>query len=497
MNGWRKHAGLALMAACFVAAGLLFIPRMGIEVDEALVGSGIYPNSAPWFSVEIAGHDVPVMLMSHLGAIKALFYAVLFQLTPPRPMSLRLPTLLVAAGSLWVFFAFLERAISRRAAWVGTFLLATDTSYTLMNAIDYGPVTLQLLFKLSAVTLGLKFHQSGRRSALAGAFLCLGLGLWDKAIFGWVLVGLAVGVMVVFPREAWRHVSVRNVGIAAGALLVGAAPLVLVNILRPLETLRSNAHREQGIVWGKAITLARSLDGDVFFGHFFATQAGPHNLTLWATVLAVAALPWLWQSPARRPMLFALVSSFVTWVMMAYTAGAGAAAQHVLLLWPFQFVVISAALDQAGRAAGVGAAVVGAAGLALTGWYFVDVVRNGPSIRWTDAMDPLQHTLEDLHAPRIYVADWGLIETMQLQSEGRLPIQMADLSSDEAMRALLNQPEAIFVGHAAGLAIDPHQRATLEALAQREQFVEEPVTTVYDRNGRPAFDVFRFRKLHL
>ena len=279
--------------------------------------------------------------------------------------------------------------------------------------------------------------------------------------------------------------------------MVGALPVLLVNIARPLETLRSNAHWEQGIAWGKAITLARSLDGDVFFGHFFATQEGPHNLTLWATIVAVGALPWLWHSAARRPMLFALVSSFVTWVMMAYTAGAGAAAQHVLLLWPFQFVVISAALDQAGRAARVSAAVVGAAGLALTGWYFVDVVRNGPSIRWTDAMDPLQHTLEDLRAPRIYVADWGLIETMQLQSEGRLPIQMADLSSDEAMRALLAQEGAIFVAHASGLAIDPHQRATLEALAQREQFVEEPVTTVHDRNGRPAFDVFRFRKLHL
>ena len=82
-------------------------------------------------------------------------------------------------------------------------------------------------------------------------------------------------------------------------------------------------------MWGKAITLARSLDGDVFFGHFFATQTGPHNLTLWATIVAVGALPWLWHSPARRPMLFALVSSSVTWVMMAYTAGAGAAAASV------------------------------------------------------------------------------------------------------------------------------------------------------------------------
>jgi len=34
-------------------------------------------------------------------------------------------------------------------------------------------------------------------------------------------------------------------------------------------------------------------------------------------------------------------------------------------------------------------------------------------------------------------------------------------------------------------------------VAQREQYQQEPLTTILDRNGRPAFDVFRFRKLHL
>jgi hypothetical protein len=133
----------------------------------------------------------------------------------------------------------------------------------------------------------------------------------------------------------------------------------------------------------------------------------------------------------------------------------------------------------------------------MTNRHYAELVRNGPAIRWTDAMDPLQRVLEDLRPPHIYVADWGLIETMQLQSEGRLPTRMADLSSDESIRGLLAEPGAVFVTHATGVAIDPHQRATLEALAQREQYVEEPVTTVVDRNGRPAFDVFRFRKLHL
>jgi hypothetical protein len=118
-------------------------------------------------------------------------------------------------------------------------------------------------------------------------------------------------------------------------------------------------------------------------------------------------------------------------------------------------------------------------------------------MRWTDAMDPLHRFLTDMHARRIYVADWGIIETMSLLSEGALPIHPADLSSDDGIRAMLLDSRNVFVAHAKGEAIHPIERETLEGLAQREEYVEEPVATIRDRNGRPAFDVFRFRKLHL
>jgi hypothetical protein len=118
-------------------------------------------------------------------------------------------------------------------------------------------------------------------------------------------------------------------------------------------------------------------------------------------------------------------------------------------------------------------------------------------MRWTDAMDPLQRFLTDMHARRIYVADWGIIETMNLLSEGALPIRTAELGSDDSVRGMLRDSRNVFVAHAKGAAIHPAERAALEDVAQREEYVEEPVATIVDRNGRPAFDVFRFRKLHL
>src|SRR3954471_12482422 len=133
MNDKRRRVLLTLLSLCFVAAGTLFVPRLGIEVDEAIVANGIYPHGSPWYAWSVGGMEIPVMLISYLGALKTWMYSVLFVFFEPRPMSLRLPTLLLAAGSLWLFFGLLDRTVSRRAAWIGTLLLATDTSYLLMN----------------------------------------------------------------------------------------------------------------------------------------------------------------------------------------------------------------------------------------------------------------------------------------------------------------------------------------------------------------------------
>ena len=89
------------------------------------------------------------------------------------------------------------------------------------------------------------------------------------------------------------------------------------------------------------------------------------------------------------------------------------------------------------------------------------------------------------------------METMNLLSEGELPMVYADTGSDQAVNALLRDPLNVFVAHSLGLAFHPQERAALEDAARREHYQEEPLTTIHDRNGRPTFDVFRFRKLHL
>jgi hypothetical protein len=519
---WRTHALLALLALFFTGAGLLFVPRLGVEVDEAIVANGIYDHGSPWYSWRFGRDELPIMLISYLGALKTWMYNVLFLLTPPRPLALRLPTLLLAAGTLWIFFSLLDRAVGRRAAWVGTALLATDTSYLLLNMTDYGPVTFQFVFKLTALLLLVRFHQGGSRAALGVAFFLLGLALWDKATFGWVLIGWMAAALALFPRELRAHWTLANLRVALPAMALGALPLIVYNVARPLETLRANARVEDAAVWGKASILARTLDGYVFFGFLTALEPGPrpgapnhwyqsasialsrltgeprHSLMLWAVGAALLALPLLWRTPARRPMLFGFGVCVATWLPMVFTAGAGAAAQHVILLWPFHLLALAAAAARIPpRAAIAATALLCASSLAVTNHYYADLIRNGPTLRWTDAMDPLHRYLADSGAPRIVVADWGIIETMNLLSQGSLPIYMADLSSDEAIRAQLRDPANLYVAHPQAIAFHPEERAALERVAAQEHYLREDIATIHDRNGRPAFDIFRFRKLHL
>ena len=108
------QCALIAVALAFIAAGMLFVPRLGIEVDEAIVANGIYDHGDPWYSWKFADHEVPVMLISYLGAVKTWFYNGVFLFTPPRPIVLRLPMLLLAAGTLWLFFELLDRTMSRQ-----------------------------------------------------------------------------------------------------------------------------------------------------------------------------------------------------------------------------------------------------------------------------------------------------------------------------------------------------------------------------------------------
>ncbi len=506
----RSRGALAAILLLFIGSAMLFVSRPGVEADEALVAN---PAIYYW-------HHVPFMLMSYMGALKAWFYTALFALVKPGPVSLRTPTVLIGAAGVLLLFLLLDRTIGRRAAWIGTLLLATDSMYVILEAIDYGPNALHFLWKLGGMLLLLRFHRGGSIWTLAGGFFLFGLGLWDKAIFAWVLFGIGIAAVLVFPRDVWRHLTIRNLGIAAASMIVGALPLVFYNIHRPLDTFRSNVHLTHEPVAQKLILLQRTFDSSVLFGFFTSVQPSPHpgvaatplqkvsqsvsdtarqpthNLTIFAFGIACLGI---FARASRKPVLFGLLACLGTWLPMFLTAGAGAAAHHVILLWPFQFLAIASALAALPWhwLAAAATVILCGSNLLVTNEYHWQMVRNGPDIRWTDAVYPLERRLETLRSPNIYIVDWGIYETINLLSDNTAPVHGLDWGNADNLRKAVSDPRASFVAHAANYAYFPQQRAILEDTAASEGYEEVPIEIIYDRNGRATFDVFRFRKIPL
>src|SRR5229473_1045702 len=91
---------VVLIACClFIVLGTALAAHAGIENDEALFAGPIYSHYS-LFSIRIFHKDVPVMIMTYLGALKTLLYWPLFRAFPPNLYSVRVPMVLVGAFTI-------------------------------------------------------------------------------------------------------------------------------------------------------------------------------------------------------------------------------------------------------------------------------------------------------------------------------------------------------------------------------------------------------------
>ena len=244
--------------------GLAFLPLVGIQDDEVFFATAIFHlPSAAVFDAHVFQQQIPLMLLSYLGALKSWIYFPILTRIHPSYLTIRLPVLLIGTLTIWLFIWFLEKAHGRRVAWVGGVLLATDTVYVLTTCFDWGPVALQHLLSLAGLALLLKFVSSGKRSTLFWGFFLFGLAFWDKALFPWLFSGLAVATVVVFPRELWSRCTRGNLGLAAAGLIVGALPLVVYNLATNFDTFRSNSSFVLSQFPSRLHALRMTLDGEI------------------------------------------------------------------------------------------------------------------------------------------------------------------------------------------------------------------------------------------
>ncbi len=531
----RPGAGSSLLAAIFCALffleGLVFIPYVGLQNDEAIISGTIYPPLAILHAMRIYGQiRFPTMITSYLGTLKAWIYKPIFGLFGPSLWSMRIPVLLAGVATVWLLFVLVRQIAGARGALVAAALVAADAAFVMTTCMDWGPVAIQHLLLLSGLLLLWRFGQSGTAMLLAGGFFLFGLALWDKALFSWALAGMVAGAVVVFPRALRLRLTRRNLAIAVASLLVGATPLVSFNIKRRLETFRGNARFSSEDVGQKATVLWRTLEGGSLFGYMVRNDpppepAPPHSgmealsvrlsetfgrrqtgLLPWACILALALLPSFRRTPAGKLMAFAAVFMVVVWLQMAFTKGAGTGAHHAVLLWPFPHLFAGVGLAEGSRKLGraglptllaVLTAVCGS-GMVVLNQHLAQLLENGPTTVWTDAIDPLSGYLRASPARPMYVVDWGIINCLRILNAGKLPLDLApeeipgNVKSHAGAVKLLEAPAAVFIAHTQGEEAFPGVNARLDSLARSAGLHPEVLKVIADRNHRPIFQVYRY-----
>jgi 4-amino-4-deoxy-L-arabinose transferase-like glycosyltransferase len=523
------------LAACllFLLSGSAFVSRLGVQNDEALFANGIFKPYAVAYNYPYGRSGLPLMLMSYLGTLKSWIYRPIFQALGTGVSAMRIPMVLAGAASVWLFYLLLGRIAGRRAALFGCALLATDSLYLLTTCFDWGPVALQHLLLVSGMLLLLGFYQ--RRSPLRLAWGCflLGLAMWDKALAIWMIGGIGLALVMVFPRQIAGAITLRRVAISVLCFALGALPLIVYNIEKPLATFRGNTSWDTSDLAGKGRLLAATASGNALFGWLNSEEwqtSDPHlprgavqtasarisalaghprrSLLLYAFGLALLLAP-LARGHALRAILFALLAMALAWIQMAVTANAGGSVHHAILLWPLPQMVIAisfAAASRRLRAAGIPAlavvlAVLMVSGLLVTNEYFALIVRNGGSQNWTDAIFRLADYMKSASPGNVFCMDWGIMDSMRLLSRGKLPLRVGmdpinkpalGDADREYLGRTISAPGSVFINHTKDFEFFPGVNDKLVKYAAAAGYRREVMAVIPDSYGRPVYEVYRF-----
>ena len=141
-----------------------------------------------------------------------------------------------------------------------------------------------------------------------------------------------------------------------------------------------------------------------------------------------------------------------------------------------------------------------AANLLLVNQYYSDLVTNGTSAIWTDAVYPLHDYLDSASVSRVVTTDWGYATTLCLLSDGEMPLDdisytlLGPSDGDSTwIRSLIEDPRNLFVDHTAPDEQFAVARRRLESIAELSGRTRVLVAVIRDRNQRPRFEVVRYQ----
>jgi len=370
---------LAIAAAAFFCLTCFTaLSRPGLYYDEVnFVNASLGGGDPDQTFIDSRFLDVPSAIMPYIGALKSWLYAPVFALFDVSPGTIRGPAILLALLGIALAGLLARRVFGVWPAALLVVLLATDPVFATMTRVDWGPVAVASVLRVTALIAYLALVRTRSLPYAWVLAAVLLLGLFNKLDFAFFIGGLFAAALVVHRRELIELGRGRVLAACApaAAFLLALGTLGVPRILdaRDLPLSRS-ANPLSDRLDHRWNLFSDTFDGSAVFGLLTgrpleAATPAPGVLTAMALALLVVVVV----SRVRRrglpdePMRTAAFLLVLTATMIACVIATREVTgpHHLIQLWPLPqllaaalvAIAATAAVPHRGRLVGTGLTV--------------------------------------------------------------------------------------------------------------------------------------------
>ncbi len=431
---WKWVIGAAVLWYC-VWAVLFIQAKPGFHYDEAIdvLGSVSLLHSheelklphAPdtWFCV--GEHCFPLMSARYIGSIKEYLCLPLFAMFGPHAEVVRLLAMCLGAVGIIGIALLLARVVSYPVAAAGAWILAVNPSYLDMTILDNSAFSPWMCaFGLLCIAASAYVtKQSARAAFWVGA--AVGLGVWARANYVWLLGALAAALVISMGRRLLAPLT-HWAAFAMGGL-VGGLPFLAYQILSGGGTWQAVSmfpvtgtltQRLQHRLWMFSETVLSN-------GEHHRVWGGPVSLPLWQLwlfpiLIAACCIVCLRFKGLPRVASLMLMFYAATFAFTSLPIGE----HHLMTLVPIAVVVVVLGWQRMAppHIVVMFFAVIYAGSAIYWDWAALAGLRKTGGVgAWSDAIFGLTERLRaDFPGREIKVLDWGLQNSIYILSNGQV-----------------------------------------------------------------------------
>ena len=510
------------------------VPALQLLQGQPVVtfrGHGLYLDGQTW----------PLMTQDYIGAINTYLALPFIAVLGPTPAALRIMSVLVGAVTLWLAYLLASRLTGSR--WAGALtvlLLAVQPTFIFWNRQGIFVTAVTAPIGLAAAWCGLRRAQGGSWRWTAASAFWLGLGLYAKLLFVWLIAGLLGATILLnstrFLPQNRKNISLKFSGLknhfyeiiaVIVAFLAGCWPLVIYN-LQTGGTLLSIAQNAGKSYYGVNNLNVLSNLAERFSQFFVVLNGGQfwYLGDIWSTSLPSLALGLFLvlvvYTTTRNPIRSTPSSSktalfpylVIILVILASSTGTVSALwpTHFALLMPWPAIALSVSIwfiepriPHVPR--------ITHYGLRITLWSFIvlligvnlvntlryhhSLAESGGLSSHSDAVYKLSDWLDTHANGPVAAMDWGLAAPVTYLTAGRVtPTEVfgyaweSDAELTARLKSLIDQPTTLYLWRAPDEIIFDRSQE-FKALYRPLSLEEDIEAAFYERNGRPILGVTR------